>query len=114
MTEESLAQQGGYGLALKGAQHDEARLIFLDMVYDLMPSFEKKAESLHWFPMWRIWFGLNGLCKLPWNDVMPEGNKQTKEPAKFMAHVEKYLNFFYVVTKKRITVGDALAMSERA
>ena len=44
---------------------------------------------------------------------MPEGNKQTKEPAKFMAHVEKYLNFFYVVTKKRITVGDALAMSER-
>ena len=32
MTKESLAQQGGYGLALKGPQHDEAWLIFLDMV----------------------------------------------------------------------------------
>ena len=113
VTKESLAQQGGYGLALKGAQHDEAWLIFLDMVYNLMPSFEQKAESLHWFPMWRTWFGLNGLCKLPWNDVMPEGNKQTKEPAKFMAHVENYLNFFYAVTGRRITVDDALAMSER-
>ena len=113
VTKESLAQQGGYGLTLKGAQHDEAWLIFLDMVYNLIPTFEQKAESLHWFPMWRTWFGLNGLCKLPWNDVMPESNKQTKEPAKFMAHVENYLNFFYAVTGKRITVEDAIAMSER-
>ncbi len=113
VTKESLAQQGGYGLTLKGAQHDEAWLIFLDMVYNLMPSFEQKAESLHWFPMWRTWFGLNGLCKLPWNDVTPEGNKQTKEPAKFIAHVENYLNFFYAVTGKRITVEDAIIMSER-
>ena len=30
MTKESLAQQGGYGLAVKGAQHDEAWLIFMD------------------------------------------------------------------------------------
>lgn len=113
VTKESLAQQGGYGLTLKGAQHDEAWLIFLDMVHNLMPSFEQKAESLHWFPMWRTWFGLNGLCKLPWNDVMPEGNRQTKEPAKFMAHVENYLNFFYAVTGRRITVEDAIVMSER-
>ncbi len=113
VTKESLAQQGGYGLTLKGAQHDEAWLIFLDMVHNLMPSFEQKAESLHWFPMWRTWFGLNGLCKLPWNDVMPEGNKETKEPAKFMAHVENYMNFFYAVTGKRITVDDAITMSER-
>jgi aldehyde:ferredoxin oxidoreductase len=77
VTKESLAQQGGYGLTLKGPQHDEAWLIFLDMVHDLMPTFEQKAESLHWFPMWRTWFSLNGLCKFPWNDVMPEGNKQT-------------------------------------
>ena len=33
MTKESLAQQGKYGLALKGPQHDEAWLIFLDMVH---------------------------------------------------------------------------------
>ncbi len=113
VTKESLAQQGGYGLTLKGAQHDEAWLIFLDMVHNLMPTFEQKAESLHWFPMWRTWFGLNGLCKLPWNDVMPEGNKQTKEPAKFMAHVDNYAKLFYAVTGTKVGVEDMLLMSER-
>ncbi|MEM2998948.1 MAG: aldehyde ferredoxin oxidoreductase C-terminal domain-containing protein [Candidatus Bathyarchaeia archaeon] len=113
VTKESLAQQGGYGLTLKGPQHDEAWLIFLDMVHNLMPTFEQKAESLHWFPMWRTWFGLNGLCKLPWNDVVPENNKQTKEPAKVMAHVENYAKLFYAVTGKKVTMDDLILMSER-
>ncbi|HVP40609.1 MAG TPA: aldehyde ferredoxin oxidoreductase C-terminal domain-containing protein [Candidatus Krumholzibacteriaceae bacterium] len=113
VTKESLAQQGGYGLALKGPQHDEAWLIFLDMVDNLMPTFEQKAENLHWFPMFRTWFGLNGLCKLPWNDVVPEDNKQTKEPAKVIAHVERYAKYFYAVTGKKVTVDDIILMSER-
>jgi aldehyde:ferredoxin oxidoreductase len=113
VTKESLAQQGGYGLALKGPQHDEAWLIFLDMVYNLMPTFEQKAENLHWFPMFRTWFGLNGLCKLPWNDVVPENNKQTKEPAKVMAHVQNYAGFFSAVTGRKITSDDIITMSER-
>ncbi len=113
VTKESLAQQGGYGLALKGAQHDEAWLIFSDMVRNEMPTFEQKAENLHWFPMFRTWFGLNGLCKLPWNDVIPEGNKQTKEPAKIMGHVENYMKFFTAVTGKKVTVDDVILMSER-
>jgi aldehyde:ferredoxin oxidoreductase len=113
VTKESLAQQGGYGLTLKGPQHDEAWLIFLDMVHNLMPTFEQKAESLHWFPMWRTWFGLNGLCKLPWNDVVPEDNKQTKEPAKVMGHIENYAKLFYAVTGRKVTVDDIILMSER-
>jgi aldehyde:ferredoxin oxidoreductase len=113
VTKESLAQQGGYGLALKGPQHDEAWLIFLDMVHNLMPTFEQKAENLHWFPMFRTWFGLNGLCKLPWNDVVPADNKNTKEPAKIMAHVENYAKFFSAVTGKTISVDDVIVMSER-
>ena len=113
VTKESLAQQGGYGLALKGPQHDEAWLIFLDMVHNLMPTFEQKAENLHWFPMFRTWFGLNGLCKLPWNDVVPEENKKTKEPAKVMAHVDNYSRFFSAVTGKKTTVDDVISMSER-
>jgi len=113
VTKESLAQQGGYGLALKGPQHDEAWLIFLDMVHDLMPTFEQKAENLHWFPMFRTWFGLNGLCKLPWNDVVPVDNKDTKEPAKVAAHVENYVTFYSAVTGKKITVNDVILMSER-
>jgi aldehyde:ferredoxin oxidoreductase len=113
MTKESLAQQGGYGLALKGPQHDEAWLIFLDMVHGYLPTFEKKAEALHWFPMWRTWFGLNGLCKLPWNDIVPPENKQTPEPAKVMQHVEWYAEYFAGVTGKTITVPDMIKMSER-
>jgi len=113
VTKESLAQQGGYGLALKGPQHDEAWLIFLDMVHNLMPTFEQKAENLHWFPMFRTWFSLNGLCKLPWNDVVPEDNKQTKEPAKVIAHVERYAKYFYAVTGTKVTVEDIIHMSER-
>jgi len=113
VTKESLAQQGGYGLALKGPQHDEAWLIFLDMVHKLMPTFEQKAESLHWFPMFRTWFGLNGLCKLPWNDVTPENNSKAKEPAKVMAHVESYAAFFSGVTGRKVTSDDIISMSER-
>jgi aldehyde:ferredoxin oxidoreductase len=113
VTKESLAQQGGYGLTLKGPQHDEAWLIFLDMVHNLMPTFEQKAENLHWFPMFRTWFGLNGLCKLPWNDVVPTDNKETKEPAKVISHVENYAKFFSAVTGIETTRDDLIFMSER-
>lgn len=113
MTKESLAQQGGYGLALKGPQHDEAWLIFLDMVHNFMPTFEQKAEALHWFPCWRTWFGLNGLCKLPWNDIVPEDNKQTAEPAKVVKHLEWYAEFFSATTGRESTPDDLIAMSEK-
>jgi aldehyde:ferredoxin oxidoreductase len=112
ITKESLAQQGGYGLALKGPQHDEAWLIFLDMVHNFMPSFEDKAEALHWFPMFRTWFGLCGLCKLPWNDIVPEDNKETKEPAKVEKHIEWYAQFFSAVTGKKTDADGLIAMSE--
>jgi aldehyde:ferredoxin oxidoreductase len=112
MTKESLAQQGGYGLALKGPQHDEAWLIFLDMVHNFMPTFEQKAEALHWFPMFRTWFGLCGLCKLPWNDIVPEDNKDKPEPAKVVGHVQWYAEYFTAVTGRRVKPDDLIAMSE--
>jgi aldehyde:ferredoxin oxidoreductase len=112
MTKESLAQQGGYGLALKGPQHDEAWLIFLDMVHNFMPTFEQKAEALHWFPMFRTWFGLCGLCKLPWNDIVPEDNKDMPEPAKVVKHVEWYARYFSAITGRQMGPEDLIAMSE--
>ncbi|MCP4745198.1 MAG: aldehyde:ferredoxin oxidoreductase [Desulfobacteraceae bacterium] len=112
MTKESLAQQGGYGMALKGAQHDEAWLIFLDMVHNFMPTFEQKAEALHWFPMFRTWFGLCGLCKLPWNDIVPEDNKDTPEPAKVMKHVQWYAQYFTAVTGRNLEPNGIIEMSE--
>ena len=58
VSKESLAQQGGYALTNKGPQHDEAWLIFMDMVNKQIPTFEDKAEALHYFPLFRTWFGL--------------------------------------------------------
>ena len=45
ITKESLAQQGGYGFALKGPQHDEAWLIFIDQVYNEIPEIERDCKS---------------------------------------------------------------------
>ncbi len=113
MTKESLAMQGGYGLALKGAQHDEAWLIFMDMVNNQIPTFEDKAEALHYFPMFRTWFGLMGLCKLPWNDVEPADNAETDEPAKVPEHVQNYVDIFNAVTGQNVTKEGLIAQSER-
>ena len=113
VTKESIAQQGGYGLALKGAQHDEAWLIFIDQVNKQLPTFEDKAEALHYFPMWRTWFSLNGLCKLPWNDILPADNDKTDEPAKVPEHVENYTWLFEGVTGQKVTANDLLLQSER-
>jgi aldehyde:ferredoxin oxidoreductase len=113
MTKESLAQQGGYGMTNKGAQHDEAWLIFMDMVNNQIPTFEDKAEALHYFPMWRTWFGLNGLCKLPWNDIEPADNALTDEPAKVPEHVANYVALFSGTTGREVTKEDLIIMSER-
>ena len=113
VTKESLAQQGGYGLASKGPQHDEAWLIFMDMVNNQIPTFEDKAEALHYFPMWRTWFGLCGLCKLPWNDIAPPDNAETDEPAKIPEHVQNYVELFSGVTGREVTKEDLITMSER-
>jgi aldehyde:ferredoxin oxidoreductase len=112
VTKESLAQQGGYGLTNKGPQHDEAWLIFMDQVSNLLPTFEDKAEALHYFPMFRTWFGLCGFCKLPWNDIVPPGNAQTDEPAKIPEHVQNYVELFSAVTGREVAKEDLITMSE--
>ncbi len=113
MSKESLAQQGGYTLALKGPQHDEAWLIFMDMVNNHIPTFEDKAEALHYFPMFRTWFGLQGLCKLPWNDIEPEDNAQTDEPAKVPEHVQNYVQIYRAITGKPLDKYELIRQSER-
>jgi len=113
MPKESLAQQGGYGLTNKGPQHDEAWLIFMDMVNNQIPTFEDKAEALHYFPMFRTWFGLNGLCKLPWNDITPADNKYTDEPAKIPEHVQNYVDIYNAVTGSNIDKHELIIQSER-
>jgi len=113
MSKESLAQQGGFAMTNKGPQHDEAWLIFMDMINNQIPTFEKKAEALHYFPMFRTWFGLVGLCKLPWNDVEPENNAETDEPAKVPEHVDNYVTIYKAVTGRDFDKKRLVEDSER-
>lgn len=98
VSKESLAQQGGYALAIKGPQHDEAWLIFMDMVNNQLPTFEDKAEGLYFYPLWRTWFGLWGWCKLLWNDVVPTDNFKEDEPAKVPDHMRNYMRAVEAMT----------------
>jgi len=113
MPKESLAQQGGFALTNKGPQHDEAWLIFMDMVNNQIPTFEDKAYALYYYPMFRTWFGLCGLCKLPWNDIVPATNSQTDTPAKVPEHVQNYVEIFNAVTGKNIDKEELIIQSER-
>jgi len=63
--------------------------------------------------MWRTWFSLHGLCKLPWNDIEPADNNETDEPAKVPEHVENYTWLYEGVTGKKVTGDDLIAQSER-
>jgi len=113
VTKESLAQQGGYGFALKGAQHDEAWLIALDQIRNELPTFELKARALKWFPLFRTWFNVAGLCKLPWIDVRHPEAKNTAEPAKNLPTVAYYLELVNATLGERKTLEDLLLESER-
>lgn len=113
VSKESLAQQGGYAMTNKGPQHDEAWLIFMDMVNNQLPTFKIKAEALHYFPMFRTWFGLQGLCKLPWNDLVPPGNKDREEPHKIPEHVENYVTIYNAVVGANIDKAELIRQSER-
>ena len=113
ITKESLAQQGGYGFALKGPQHDEAWLIFIDQVHKELPTFEAKAAALKWFPLIRTWFNAVGLCKLPWIDVRHPEAAQTENPAQNQPTLAYYVQYLNATTGSQKTVQDILNDSER-
>ncbi len=113
ITKESLAQQGGYGFALKGPQHDEAWLIAIDQLNKELPTFERKARALQWFPLVRTWFNIVGLCKLPWIDVRHPEAKNTKYPARNLPTIEYYLELVNATLGTQKTLDDLLLESER-
>jgi len=113
ISKESLAQQGGYGFALKGPQHDEAWLIFIDQVHRELPTLELKANALKWFPLIRTWFNATGLCKLPWIDVRNPEAANTDEPAKNLPTLALYVNYLNATTGSNKTLQDILDDSER-
>ena len=100
ITKESLAQQGGYGFALKGPQHDEAWLIFIDQVHNEIPTFEMKAAALKWFPLIRI-------------DVRHPEAAKTDNPAQNQPTLEYYVQYLNSTTGCNKTLQDVLDDSER-
>jgi len=113
ITKESLAQQGGYGFALKGPQHDEAWLIFIDQVHKELPTFEMKAQALKWFPLIRTWFNAVGLCKLPWIDVRHPEAEKTENPAQNQPTLEYYVQYLNATVGCNKSLQDILDDSER-
>ena len=113
ITKESLAQQGGYGFALKGPQHDEAWLIFIDQVHKELPTFEMKADALKWFPLIRTWFNAVGLCKLPWIDVRHPDAAKTDNPAQNTPTLAYYVDYLNATTGSKKSLQDVLNDSER-
>lgn len=113
ITKESLAQQGGYGFALKGPQHDEAWLIAIDQLNKELPTFKKKAMALKWFPLIRTWFNVVGLCKLPWIDVRHPEAKHTDDPSKNLPTIDYYLELVNATLGTEKSLDDLLAESER-
>jgi aldehyde:ferredoxin oxidoreductase len=85
----------------------------MDQVNNQLPTFEDKAEALHYFPMWRTWFGLCGFCKLPWNDVVHPKNAEADEPQKIPHHVQNYVEIYKGVTGRDVAKQDLINMSER-
>jgi aldehyde:ferredoxin oxidoreductase len=85
------------------------------MVNNQIPTFEDKADALYYFPLWRTWFGLMGLCKLPWNDIVPADNR--KHPptvaAKIPEHVENFFKFFEGMTGIPLDEEKMLRQSAR-
>jgi aldehyde:ferredoxin oxidoreductase len=110
---ESLAQQGGYGFSLKGPQHDEAWLIFIDQVHNEIPTFRMKAQALKWFPLIRTWFNAVGLCKLPWIDVRHPEAAKTDNPSQNQPTLEYYAQYYGATIGEKKTVQDILDDSER-
>lgn len=114
--QESIAQWGGYFLTLKGPQHDEAWLIFMDMVNKQLPTYKDKAEALFFFPCFRLWFSLQGLCKLPWNDIEPVDNGlkyKGLQAAKVPEHLENYLKVYTAITGRPLTEDGLIFQSEK-
>lgn len=114
--QESIAQWGGYFLTLKGPQHDEAWLIFMDMVNKQLPTYADKAEALFFFPCFRLWFSLQGLCKLPWNDIEPVDNGlkyKGLQAAKVPEHLGNYLKIFTAITGKPLDEAGLILQSEK-
>ncbi len=115
VSKESPLQQAGYAMAIKGPQHDESLLVFVDAINNQAPTIEEKAEVLNYFPIFRTWFSLLGQCKLIWNDIVPPDNSKypPNEAVKIPERVEDFQKFYEGMTGEPLDEEKMLRQSER-
>lgn len=113
VTKECPTQQIGFASANKGPQHDEALMFSVELFKNYVPTIKEKADAILEMTILRTWFGLTGVCKLLWNDIVPEDNHKQDKPYKIPEHVQNYVELFEAMTGRETTEKDIMEQSER-
>ena len=113
VTKECTTQQIGYAMANKGPQHDETWMMGMEVMSGLLNTMEEKVEAVWYLSTLRTWFGLQGICKMPWADIQPADNAMTKHPERIPEHVDNYIRIYSAVTGRPLDEAGMLEQSER-
>lgn len=115
MSKESLAQQGSYGITNKSPQHDQCWMISMDKLKNSIPTVDAKAQALTIFPIFRTMFGIVGLCRLPWNNIIPLHLKNSpKHDGEIIKeHIEDYCLVYEAVTGSKMSLKEMMLASDR-
>ncbi len=113
VTKECTTQQIGYAMANKGAQHDETWMMGMEVMSGRLNTIEEKVEAVWYLSTLRTWFGLQGICKMPWADIQPADNGMTKHPERIPEHVDNYIRIYTAVTGRPLGEAGMLEQSER-
>jgi len=103
-TADSPALQAACGAAAGGYLQDGDWPIMAGLGEEAGQAPETLAEAVHSSQLWASWFGLAGLCALPWSSMDPERAPEG---------VESYRSLFEAVTGREVSPVDLLKMSER-
>lgn len=113
VTKDCISQQAGYAMANKGPQHDETWMMGVEVINKELKTLGDKAEAIYWFSLFRTWFSLNGTCKMPWADIVPEDNYLQPNAARIPGHVKSLIELYSAVTGNPLNEEGMLLQSER-
>jgi len=103
-TADSPALQAACGAAAGGYLRDGDWPLMAGLGEEAGQDPETLAEAVHSSQLWASWFGMAGVCALPWSSMDPE-----RAPER----VESYRGLFEAVTGRKVSPADLLKMSER-
>lgn len=113
VTKDCISQQAGYAMANKGPQHDETWMMGAEVINRELKTLGDKAEAIYWFSLFRTWFSLNGTCKMPWADIVPEDNHLQPKASRVPGHVQSLIELYSAVTGNPLDEEGMLRQSER-